>query len=67
MGEPISGEATIQPWDSNHTALVHAFWAGTGEGVALDDFDELASFIMQSKWIAAVRIHASNRRAPSRA
>lgn len=51
----------IQPWDSDHTALVHVLWSARHKGLTLDRADELASQIMQSRWMKAVRIHAVER------
>jgi hypothetical protein len=51
----------IQPWDSDHTALVHVLWAACHKGLTIDDTDELASFIKRSKWMRAVHCHASKR------
>jgi hypothetical protein len=47
----------FHPWDSDHTALVHVLWAAEREGITVRDADRLASFIMQSKWMQAVRLH----------
>lgn len=49
----------IQPYDSDHTALVHVLWAIRREGLTLEDFDEVASRIMRSRWMRAVREHVS--------
>lgn len=53
----------IQPWDSDHTALVHVLWAARREGLIPRevDYDALASKIMRSKWTRAVRQHAVER------
>lgn len=51
-------EETIQPWDSDHTALVHVLWDAEHKGLTLEDFDKLASHIMRSKWLRAVRRHS---------
>jgi len=48
----------IRPWDSDHTALVHVLWAADSAGLTIEKFDDLASFIMRSKWMKAVRLHA---------
>jgi hypothetical protein len=47
----------IQPWDSDHTALVHVLWEA--ERCGISDADELASHIMRSAWMKAVRLHAA--------
>lgn len=44
------------PWDSDHTALVHVLWGVEHKG--LTKADEVAEFIMQSKWYRAVKQHA---------
>jgi hypothetical protein len=49
----------IQPYDSDHTALVHVLWDARIDGLSLDDADEIASRIMRSKWIKAVRLHVA--------
>lgn len=51
----------IQPYDSDHTALVHVLWEARHKGLTLDDFDDIASLIMKSKWMRAVRLHARER------
>jgi hypothetical protein len=56
-------EEEIRPWDSDHTALVHVLWEARRKGLTVNDFDELASLIMQSKWMRAVRLHAAEREA----
>lgn len=56
----VRDDEKIQPWDSDHTALVHVLWAAQRGGL-IDrdvDCDALASLIMQSKWLRAVREHA---------
>jgi hypothetical protein len=58
---PMLEREQVEPWDSDHTALVHVLWASRREGLSLDDFDELASRIMRSKWMHAVRLHARDR------
>lgn len=55
MSEPI------QPYDSDHTALVHVLWEAQRKGLTISDPDALASLIFQSKWIKAVRLHAKER------
>jgi hypothetical protein len=54
--EALAGQ--VQPYDSDHTALVHLLWVAKDKGLTLDNFDELASLIMQSHWLRAVRLHA---------
>lgn len=55
----MSRDEQIQPYDSDHTALVHVLWEAQRKGVIPKESsaDELASLIM-SKWMRAVRIHA---------
>lgn len=48
----------IQPYDSDHTALVHVLWTAKHDGVTIKDADVLARRIMQSRWMRAVRLHA---------
>jgi hypothetical protein len=54
----VSGRGDIQPYDSDHTALVHVLWDAGLKGA---EADALASKIMRSKWMRAVRIHAQER------
>lgn len=60
MDELTGKPEEIKPWDSDHTALVHVLWAAKRNGLTLDSADaaELASFIMRSKWLRAVKAHA---------
>jgi hypothetical protein len=48
----------IQPYDSDHTALVHVLWDAQREGMTIRDADALAEHIMASKWMQAVEAHA---------
>lgn len=53
VGDPI------EPWDSDHTALVHVLWDVKRKGLTVEkDADEIAARIMRSHWIQAVRAHA---------
>lgn len=52
----------IQPWDSDHTALVHVLWAAERQGLTISDPDALAAHIMGSKWMRAVRLHSRETR-----
>lgn len=62
MPKPAENEQDpIQPYDSDHTALVHVIWAAKREGLTVEKADELASKIMRSKWMRAVRLHARER------
>jgi hypothetical protein len=51
----------IQPYDSDHTALVHVLWAAERGGLTVSDSDALAAHIMRSKWMKAVLLHAKER------
>lgn len=51
----------IHSYDSDHTALVHVLWAAERDGVTIKDADELASRIMESKWMRAVKQHAKEQ------
>lgn len=55
----------IRYYDSDHTALVHVLWAIRRDGLTIDDFDEVASKIMQSRWMKAARLHAVEAHARS--
>jgi hypothetical protein len=55
----------IKPYDSDHTALVHVLWAAERDGVTIRQADELASRIIRSKWMRAVRLHAAGQDRPS--
>lgn len=48
----------FEPWDSDHTALVHVLWAAERDGLTVEHADELAAHIMGSKWFRAVQQHA---------
>lgn len=48
-------EGPFEPWESDLTALVHVLWAVKRAGLTLDDADEIASRIPQSRWAAAYR------------
>jgi hypothetical protein len=50
------GDTDFKPWESDHTALVHELWHIRDKGLTLaENFDAVASEIMQSRWIRAVR------------
>lgn len=54
-----SAEQGFESWHGDHTDLVHVLWDAKHNGLTLaDDCDEIASRIMDSRWIAAVRHHA---------
>lgn len=48
-------DGPFESWESDHTALVHVLWAAKWSGLSLDDADEIASRILQSRWAAAYR------------
>lgn len=56
---PRQSDDVIQPYDSDHTALVHVLWSA---GIKGSEADELASKIMRSKWMKAVKLHAKETR-----
>ncbi|AEJ94162.1 hypothetical protein THIBAULT_46 [Mycobacterium phage Thibault] len=45
----------FEPWEGDHTALVHVLWAARRAGLSLDDADEVAERILCSRWAAAYR------------
>lgn len=53
----------IHPWSSDHTALVHELWRARREGIISRDADcdRLASLILRSSWLRAVKAHARER------
>lgn len=53
-------ESDFQPWESDHTALVHVLWA---YGIKGGEADEFAAKIMQSRWMRAVKAHAKTEEA----
>lgn len=61
MTHSAQEDSEIKPWDSDHTALVHVLWEARGKGMGVERADELASHIMRSKWMRAVRRHARER------
>jgi hypothetical protein len=56
----LGAQSDIQPWDSDHTALVHVLWQAEHNGLSLDRPDDLAQHIMTSRWMQAVRLHADS-------
>ena len=55
----VIGSDDIQDYDSDHTALVHVLWGIENDGLSIaQNADEIASRIMQSKWMRAVKLHA---------
>lgn len=51
----------IETYDSDLTALVHVLWSLQRDGLTLDDADEVAARIMQSKWMSATREHVATQ------
>lgn len=51
----------FEPWESDHTALVHVLWDAKRRGLTLDDADEIAGLIRQSRWMAAAEADAASR------
>lgn len=49
-------EAPFDPWEHDHTGLVHVLWDAQRQGLTLDtNADALASLIMSSRWLRANR------------
>jgi hypothetical protein len=47
-------EGPFEAWEGDHTALVHVLWAAKHDGLTLaKDFDEIASMILSSRFLAA--------------
>lgn len=56
----------FEPWESDHTALVHVLWAARRRGLSLeDDADQIASMILRSRWAAARADAAARAAAPA--
>lgn len=53
-------DGPFEPWESDHTALVHVLWAVRRAGLSLDDADAIAERIMRSRWAAAYRAQAAS-------
>lgn len=69
QGDPAGNRAPeprtpehFDPWDSDHTSLVHVLWRASAKGLDVAKADELAQHIMQSQWMRAVRAHAKDGR-----
>lgn len=58
--ESNSQSEHFDPWDSDHTELVHVLWNASAKGLDVSQADALASYIMQSHWMRAVRHHAKD-------
>ncbi|WP_157497148.1 hypothetical protein [Leifsonia sp. Leaf264] len=53
-------EPPFDPWEKDHTSLVHILWDVRHRGLNLfDDFDEIATTINHSRWLAAQRHDAA--------
>lgn len=47
-------DGPFEPWEGDHTALVHVLWAAQRAGLTLaGDADEIASMILRSRALAA--------------
>jgi hypothetical protein len=47
-----------EPWEGDHTALVHVLWSARNAGLDLDsgeDVDKIASMILHSRWFYAAQ------------
>lgn len=48
-----------KPWESDSTGFVHILWAARRAGLTLEkDADEIATMVMGSRWLQAVKAHA---------
>lgn len=43
----------FEPWESDHTGLVHVLWSADHENLTIKDADQVASMILASRWMAA--------------
>lgn len=49
-------QGPFEPWESDHTGLVHVLWNVHRNGLSLErDADEIAALIRHSRWAAALR------------
>lgn len=49
-------EGPFEPWESDHTALVHVLWHARDKGWTLqDNADDLASLIRNSRFMEAMK------------
>jgi len=57
----------FEPWESDHTALVHVLWGARHQDLNLkDNADEIAEMILGSRWLAARQHRASEAPAETR-
>ncbi|MFE6966881.1 hypothetical protein ACFVAJ_17355 [Agromyces sp. NPDC057679] len=60
-------DGPFDPWEKDHTALVHVLWDCKADGLNLHgDFDEIATRIRQSRWMTAQRDDAIQTGDPKR-
>lgn len=54
-------DGPFEPWEGDHTALVHVLWAAKHAGLTLEnDFDAIATMILRSRFMAARAAHKQN-------
>lgn len=55
-------EPPFDPWEDDHTGLVHVLWSAQSDGLIARDADcaRLATMIMRSRWLAATRFRAKS-------
>ena len=47
-------DGPFQPWESDHTALVHVLWTAKYNNLDIaNNADEIAEIITHSRWLAA--------------
>jgi len=52
--QELGTEPPFTAWAHDHTSLVHVLWDARNSGLTLaDNADEIASLIVQSRWLAA--------------
>lgn len=61
MRDKFNQDGPFEPYESDHTALVHVLWNAKHRGMTLDDADEVAELIGRSRWFAAVEADAASR------
>lgn len=60
-------DGPFDPWEHDHTSLVHVLWHFSRAGLTLDDdADEIASLLMGSRWGNAQRSLEQSREETSR-
>ena len=54
-------DGPFEPWEGDHTALVHVLWTAKRAGLTLEnDFDAIATMILRSRFLAARIAQALN-------